>query len=61
MKKTELNRCVYDFSVYYDVTDVDDIKNIHKNLMKKYIYSIINTYVPKDNSCKVTYKNVCIC
>ena len=61
MKKTELNRCVSDFSVYYDVTDVDDIKNIHKNLMKKYIYSIINTYVPKDNSCKVTYKNVCIC
>ena len=61
MKKTELNRCAYDFSVYYDVTDVDDIKNIHKNLMKKYIYSIINTYVPKDNSCKVTYKNVCIC
>ena len=34
MKKTEFNRYVYDFSVDYDVIDVDDIKNIHKYLMK---------------------------
>ena len=26
---------VYDFSVYYNVTDVGDIKDIHRYLMKK--------------------------
>ena len=35
MKKTGLNRYVYDFSVDYKAVDVDDIKNIHKYLMKK--------------------------
>ena len=35
MKDTGLNGYVYDFSVDYDVTDVDDIKDIHKYLMKK--------------------------
>ena len=35
MKKTGLNGYVYDFSVDYDATDVDDIKDIHKYLMKK--------------------------
>ena len=35
MKKTGFNRYVYDFSVDYDVTDVDDIKDIHKYLLKK--------------------------
>ena len=34
-KKTGFNGYVYDFSVDYDATDVDDIKNIHKYLMKK--------------------------
>ena len=34
-KKTELKGCVYDFSVDYDATDVDDIKDIHTYLMKK--------------------------
>ena len=34
-KDTELNGYVYDFSVDYDATDVDDIKDIHKYLMKK--------------------------
>ena len=34
MKKTGFNRYVYDFSVDYNVTDVDDIKNIHNYLMK---------------------------
>ena len=29
------NGYVYDFSVDYDATDVDDIKDIHKYLMKK--------------------------
>ena len=35
MKKTELKRYVYDFSVDYDANAVDDILNIHKYLMKK--------------------------
>ena len=35
MKKTGFNGYVYDFSVDYYVTDVDDIKDIHKYLMKK--------------------------
>ena len=34
MKKTWFNGYVYDFSVYYNVTDADDIKDIHKYLMK---------------------------
>ena len=35
MKKTGFNGYVYDFSVDYDATDVDDIKDIHNYLMKK--------------------------
>ena len=35
MKRTGFNGYVYDFSVNYDATDVDDIKDIHKYLMKK--------------------------
>ena len=35
MKKTRFNGYVYDFSVDYDATVVDDIKDIHKYLMKK--------------------------
>ena len=35
MKKTGFKGCIYDFSVDYDATDGDDIKDIHKNLMKK--------------------------
>ena len=35
MKKTGFNGYVYDFSVDYDATDVDDIKDIHKYLTKK--------------------------
>ena len=35
MKKTGFNRYVYDFSIDYDAADVDDIKDIHKYLMKK--------------------------
>ena len=34
MKKTGFNGYVYDFRVDYDATDVDDIKDIRKNLMK---------------------------
>ena len=30
MKKTGFNGYVYDFSVDYNATDVDDIKYIHK-------------------------------
>ena len=35
MKYTDLNGYVYDFSVDYDATSVDDFKDIHKCLMKK--------------------------
>ena len=35
MKKAGFNGYVYDFSVDYNVTDVDAIKDIHKYLMKK--------------------------
>ena len=37
MKKTGFNGYVYDFSVGYDATDVNDIAEIHKYLMKKKI------------------------
>ena len=35
MKKTGLNRYVYDFSADYDAIAVDDIWDIDKYLMKK--------------------------
>ena len=35
MKKTGLTGYAYDFSVDYEATNVDDIKDIHKYLMKK--------------------------
>ena len=35
MKKTGFNGYVYDFSVDYDAIAVDDIKDIHRYLMKK--------------------------
>ena len=35
MKKKWFTGYVYDFSVDYNITDVDIIKNIHKYLMKK--------------------------
>ena len=35
LKKTGLNGYVYDFSVDYDDIAVDDIPDIHKNLMEK--------------------------
>ena len=36
MKKTELCGYVYGSSVYYNSTDIDDIWDIHKNLMKEH-------------------------
>ena len=35
MKKTGSNGYIYNFSVGYDSIDVDNIKDIHKYLMKK--------------------------
>ena len=35
MKKTEFNGYVYDFSVDYSAIAIDDIKDMHKYLMKK--------------------------
>ena len=37
MKKAGFNGYVYDFSVDYDATTVDDIEDIHKYLMNKNI------------------------
>ena len=37
MKRTGFTDYVYDFSVDYEATDVDDIKDIYKYLMKKMI------------------------
>ena len=34
-KKTGLTGYVYDFNVDYEATNVDNIKDIHKYLMKK--------------------------
>ena len=36
MKRTGFTGYAYDFSVDYDAATVDDIKSIHKYLMKKY-------------------------
>ena len=36
MKKSQLNRYVYDFNVDYDFIAVDDILDIHKYLIKKH-------------------------
>ena len=35
-KNPAFNGYIYDFSVDYDVADIDDTKDIHKYLMKKY-------------------------
>ena len=35
MKDTGLSGYIFDFSVDYDITDVDDIKDIHKYLIRK--------------------------
>ena len=35
MNKTRFTGYIYEFSVDYNVTDVDDIKDIYKYLMKK--------------------------
>ena len=43
MKKTGFTGYVYDFSVGYDSVAVNDIKNIHKYLMKKKMYKIFLT------------------
>ena len=41
MKRSEFTGYAYDFSIDYEATDVDDIKDFHKYLMKKiYIYSV---------------------
>ena len=53
MKKTGFNEYVYDFSVDFDTTDVDDIVDIHKYLMKKnnivqmkiFIFVRINNFI----------------
>ena len=55
MKRTGFTGYIYDFSVDYYSIAVDDIKDIHKYLMKKKIYIMISTCL-KDTSRKATYK-----
>ena len=56
MKKNGFNGYVHDSSVDYDATDVDDIKDIYKYLMKKNnIVQYVRTCL-KDTICKATYK-----
>ena len=45
MKKTGFTGYIYDFSGDYNAIDVDNIKDIHKYLMKK-------------NKCKRKYSNL---
>ena len=40
MKRTGFNGYVHDFSVDYNATSVDDIKNIHRYLMKRKIFIV---------------------
>ena len=48
MKRTGFNGYIHDFSVEYDAIDVDDIKDIHKYLMKKKWYTTyLKTLVAK--------------
>ena len=54
MKKTGFNGYVYDFSVDYDAIAVDDIKDIHKYLMKK--NNMIWYDMSKNNIHKSAYK-----
>ena len=35
MKRTRFHGYIYDFSIDHDANDVDDIKDIHKYLLKK--------------------------
>ena len=56
MKDTGLSGYIFDFSVDYDITDVDDIKDIHKYLIRKNnIVQYVRTCL-KHTSCKATYK-----
>ena len=50
MKKTGLNKYVYDASVDYDFISVDDILDIHKYLMKKNEL-VQNVEIYKANCC----------
>ena len=54
MKKPGFNGYVYDFSVDYDATSIDDIKDFHKYVMKKnnilfdkYVQTRLKTIVKK--------------
>ena len=51
MKKTGLNRYVYDFSVDYDIIDTSNIIDIHKYLRNK--------HDKKKKKCWVNLENIC--
>ena len=43
MKRTGFSGYVYDFSVYYDATDIDDVKDIHEYLVS--VFPRINNFI----------------
>ena len=57
MKRTGFTGYVYNFSVDYGTTSVDDIKDIHKYLMKK---NNMIWYMSKTIFTNQHIKNVCI-
>ena len=67
MKKTGLNRCIYDFSVDYDTIAVDDILDIRNYLMKKndiaYMLALIKrcVFTGFAFSSTLTYINMLSC
>ena len=63
MKDTGLNGYVYDFSVDYDATSVDDIKDIHKYLMKKNniklnVFNRFNDFIKLNKRNPLSCKNI---
>ena len=61
MKKTWFNGYVQDFSVDYDATDVDDIKDICKYLMKNYPFSIKTSKCSGNcNNINDPYAKICV-
>ena len=59
MKKTGFTGYVYDFSVDYDSIAVDDIKDIHKYLMRKNdIVRVWKTLASQHIKCFGSLKNV---
>ena len=57
MKKTGFTGYVYDFSVHYDATNVDDILDIHKYLMKKITVFFVGLTILSDFTNAISMNN----